>query len=69
VAESNKEIITLIGRRLRDATEVERAKLPDSIQRGLDRLGELGAATAGDRDIQCGEHAQTNSARTRTAAH
>ena len=68
LAQGNKEMITSIWRRLRDATDVERAKLPDSIQRGLDRLGELGAAAVGDRDIQRGDPAQTSCAGTRTAA-
>ena len=68
LAESNKEIITSIGRRLREATDVERAQLPDSIRRGLDRLGELGTATADDGDIQRGDREQTNSAGTRTSA-
>jgi hypothetical protein len=42
VAEKNKEIVTLIGRRLREAANTGQAsELPESIRRGLERLGNL----------------------------
>ncbi len=42
VAEKNKEIVMLIGRRLREAANAGQAsELPESIRRGLERLGDL----------------------------
>ena len=42
MAEKNKEIVTLIGRRLREAaTNGQASELPETIRRGLERLGDL----------------------------
>jgi hypothetical protein len=42
VAGKNEEIVTLIGRRLREAADTGRAsELPESIRLGLKRLGDL----------------------------
>jgi hypothetical protein len=51
VAEKNKEIVTLIGRRLREAAESGQAsELPDSIRLGLERLDGLDTAVSGSED-------------------
>ena len=41
MAEENKEMVRLIGRRLRDAAVVGNTELPSSILSSLERLSEL----------------------------
>jgi hypothetical protein len=41
VGEKNKEMVRLIGRRLREAAVAADAALPQSIMTGLERLNEL----------------------------
>jgi hypothetical protein len=51
VAEKNKEIVTLIGRRLREAAESGQAsELPDAIRLGLERLDVLDTAIGGSEE-------------------
>jgi hypothetical protein len=51
VAEKNKEIIDVIGRRLREAADVERAgQLAESIQAGLERLNAIEIGSEADQD-------------------
>jgi hypothetical protein len=51
VAEKNKEITDVIGRRLREAADAERTgQLPESIQAGLERLNAIGIGSKADRD-------------------
>ena len=57
VADRIKEIIEVIGRRLREAADVERAgQLSESIQAGLDRLKaiEIGSNEIGSKADQDG---------------
>ena len=53
MAEKNKEMIRLIGRRLREATAAADGKLPPSISDGLERLSELelGGDAAGEPQL------------------
>ena len=51
MAEKNKEIVTLIGRRLREAAESGQAsELPDAIRLGLERLDGLDTAIGGSEE-------------------
>jgi hypothetical protein len=51
VAERNKEIIDVIGRRLREAADVERpGQLSETIQAGLDRLKAIEIGSKADQD-------------------
>jgi hypothetical protein len=51
VAERNMEMMMLIGRRLREAADAgQDGPLPESIQRGLARLGGLDAGSGGNSD-------------------
>jgi hypothetical protein len=51
VAEKDKEIVTLIGRRLREAAELGQAsELPDAIRLGLERLDGLDTAIGGSEE-------------------
>jgi hypothetical protein len=55
VAEKNKEITDVIGRRLREAADAERTgQLPESIQAGLERLSGLGPRLIGTEPIAAG---------------
>jgi hypothetical protein len=60
VGEKNKEIIRLIGRRLREATAAAEAELPTSIVSGLERLSEL--APGGNANGQLQLHPQVEAA-------
>ena len=44
----NMEIVAFLGRRLREAAEVGRASLPDSIQLSLNRLDSLKTESGSD---------------------
>jgi hypothetical protein len=51
VAGKNKEIVTVIGRRLREAAESGQAsELPDAIRLGLERLDGLDTAIGGSEE-------------------
>jgi hypothetical protein len=53
VTEKNKEIVTLIGRRLREAAESGQAReLPDAIRLGLERLDGLDTAIGGPQESE-----------------
>ena len=53
MVEKSKEIVTLIGRRLREAADTGQAsELPDAIRLGLERLDGLDTAIVGSEESE-----------------